>query len=93
MEWILASDGTTVQWGFPPHLFPQARVVRLASWGWELQNPNVVLRAIDDGARSADADAMWADMLEDCVVFQGEARGQNGSFEVPRGFLAWHAHA
>ena len=37
----------TLQWGFMPNLWPQGNVIRLDNWGWQIQNPNVVLRSID----------------------------------------------
>lgn len=36
-----------LQWGFLPNLWPQGNVQRLDNWGWQIQNPNVVLRSID----------------------------------------------
>lgn len=30
-----------------PNLWPQGSVQRLDNWGWQIQNPNVVLRSID----------------------------------------------
>ena len=40
IEWFLAADGRSIQWGVLPDLWPRAVVARLPSWGWELQNPN-----------------------------------------------------
>lgn len=40
--------GRVLQWGYYPHLWPEGRVEALASWGWQISNPNVCLRAIDD---------------------------------------------
>lgn len=42
-----------VQWGFFPDLWPQGTVQRLDSWGWQIQNPNVVMRSIDPVPSSA----------------------------------------
>lgn len=56
MSWYLDGDGRGVQWGYPPQLWPKGEVRRLPSWGWEIRNPNVVLRAIDSGA-DCDADS------------------------------------
>lgn len=47
--WILDSDGRGIQWGYPSHLWPKGEVRRTPSWGWEICNRNVVLRAIHDG--------------------------------------------
>lgn len=47
IEWFLDELTGTVQWGFTPNLWPQGSVQRLDSWGWQIQNPNVVLRSID----------------------------------------------
>lgn len=48
LEWFLDIDGQGLQWGKMPHLWPKARVTRLPSWGWQISNPNVCLRAIDE---------------------------------------------
>ena len=37
-----------VQWGFIPNLWPQGNIQRLDNWGWQIQNPNMILRSIDD---------------------------------------------
>lgn len=47
IEWFLDECTGVVQWGFAPNLWPQGCVQRLGSWGWQIQNPNVVLRSID----------------------------------------------
>lgn len=36
-----------IQWGFVPNLWPRGTVQRLDNWGWQIYNPNVVLRSID----------------------------------------------
>ena len=36
-----------IQWGFVPNLWPRGTVQRLDNWGWQIHNPNVVLRSID----------------------------------------------
>ena len=46
---FLDEESGKVQWGFLPNLWPQGTVVRIAStWGWQIQNPNIVMRAIDE---------------------------------------------
>ena len=47
IAWFLDEDGRGVQWGYLPHLWPKGVVRRLPSWGWEIANPNVCLRALD----------------------------------------------
>mmetsp|Transcript_47589 Transcript_47589/g.101127 ORF Transcript_47589/g.101127 Transcript_47589/m.101127 type:complete len:343 (-) Transcript_47589:352-1380(-) len=47
IEWFLDEELGIVQWGFVPNLWPQGHVQRLHNWGWQIQNPNVVLRSID----------------------------------------------
>ena len=47
VEWFLDEASGIIQWGFPPDLWPQGIVRRLDTWGWEIRNPNVVLRAIE----------------------------------------------
>mmetsp|Transcript_3938 Transcript_3938/g.6487 ORF Transcript_3938/g.6487 Transcript_3938/m.6487 type:complete len:123 (-) Transcript_3938:49-417(-) len=42
-----------VQWGFIPNLWPQGNMQRLDNWGWQIQNPNVILRSIDDSTAAA----------------------------------------
>ncbi len=47
IEWFLNESCGTIQWGYMPNLWPQGMVKRLATWGWEIHNPNVILRSID----------------------------------------------
>lgn len=47
IEWFLNESTGALQWGFLPNLWPQGNVQRLDNWGWQIQNPNVVLRSID----------------------------------------------
>lgn len=47
LEWFLHLDGETMQWGKLPDLWPRGTVHRLETWGWEIRNPNVCLRAMD----------------------------------------------
>lgn len=44
---LLDERNVTLQWGFPPNMWPHGRVRRLQTWGWQIQNPNVVMRSID----------------------------------------------
>ena len=49
MTGFLDEESGKIQWGFLPNLWPQGTVVRIAStWGWQIQNPNIVMRAIDE---------------------------------------------
>ena len=59
IKWFLR-EGNELQWGFPPNLWPRGAIRRLDNWGWEVVNPNVVLRAIDD---KFDDEAMWSDLV------------------------------
>jgi hypothetical protein len=59
MTWILNKPGGfldglsgKIQWGFVPNLWPQGTVERLDNWGWQIHNPNVVLRSIDQVSTS-----------------------------------------
>jgi hypothetical protein len=47
LEWFLDQDGENIQWGKFPSLWPKGTVHRLPTWGWEIRNPNVCLRAMD----------------------------------------------
>lgn len=47
LEWFLDQDGKGMQWGKLPMLWPRGIVHRLETWGWEIRNPNVCLRAMD----------------------------------------------
>lgn len=47
IKWFLDEHKQIIQWGVVPNLWPQGMVRRLESWGWEISNPNVVMRAID----------------------------------------------
>ena len=46
--------------GFPSQSVAKRSHRRLDNWGWEVVNPNVVLRAIDD---KFDDEAMWSDLV------------------------------
>ena len=46
IEWFM-NESSIMQWGFSPNLWPKGEIRRTASWGWEIRNPNVVMRAID----------------------------------------------
>ena len=47
IEWFLDEPTGNIQWGFLPNLWPAGTVSRLDNWGWQISNPNVVMRAID----------------------------------------------
>jgi len=47
LEWFLDEDGQNLQWGRIPTLWPKGTIHRLSTWGWEIRNPNVCLRAMD----------------------------------------------
>lgn len=44
---FLITSAAAIQWGVSPNLWPMGMVTRLENWGWQISNPNVVLRAID----------------------------------------------
>ena len=72
MRWYLVDGGAAVIWGYAPHLWPKGRIVRTPLWGWELQNPNVCMRAIDTSARPPAP--LWADAIDNLRAVQlGEA--------------------
>ncbi len=94
LEWFLNEDGLSIQWGATPNLFPRARVFRLPSWGWELQNPNVVLRAtvpsvaaLARGLPTGD----WSDMIDSIIQRKGLVVFEDGAcqcrMELPRAYL------
>ena len=77
MVWFLDADGRGVQWGYLPRLWPKGVVRRLPSWGWEICNLNVCMRALDydaaleatrgqeEGHKAALRDAeLWGDLLD-----------------------------
>jgi hypothetical protein len=47
LEWFLDQAGTSMKWGKLPLLWPKGTVHRLETWGWEIRNANVCLRAMD----------------------------------------------
>eukprot|EP00934_Nitzschia_sp_Nitz4_P003091 Nitzschia sp. Nitz4//scaffold77_size91520//9342//10367//NITZ4_004877-RA/size91520-processed-gene-0.22-mRNA-1//1//CDS//3329557952//3081//frame0 len=47
LQWFLDDDGIGLQWGLLPELFPKGYIRRLETWGWEVRNCNVVMRAQD----------------------------------------------
>lgn len=47
LQWFLDEDGKGLQWGKLPSLFPKGFVKRLDTWGWEIRNCNVCMRAMD----------------------------------------------
>mmetsp|Transcript_31349 Transcript_31349/g.57370 ORF Transcript_31349/g.57370 Transcript_31349/m.57370 type:complete len:433 (-) Transcript_31349:1062-2360(-) len=53
IEWFLDEAMGIVQWGFIPNLWPQGNIQRLDNWGWQIQNPNMILRSIDDTTTTA----------------------------------------
>jgi hypothetical protein len=77
IEWFLNEETGRIQWGFVPHLWPEGYVKRLDSWGWEIRNCNVVMRAVDaakgefsnnkEGKKDDDSNglSLWNDLLDD----------------------------
>ena len=54
MNWLLDADGRGIQWGYYPELWPKGVVRRLQSWGWEICNQNVCMRALDHDHAAVD---------------------------------------
>lgn len=77
ITWVLSNDGRSLQWGVWPRYWPMGGVRRLPSWGWEVINPNVVMRALDETlSPEVSARAMWADLVDHlfAMVIHGEVR-------------------
>jgi hypothetical protein len=86
LEWFLDADGRGVQWGQPPmFLWPKARIKRLDTWGWEIHNPNVCLRAVDDRGSSGE---LWHDYLSSLTYVQAQLGQFQGLVEVPERFTS-----
>ena len=86
LEWFLDADGRGLQWGQPPmFLWPKARIKRLDTWGWEVHNPNVCLRAVDDRGSSEE---LWHDYLSSLVYVQAQLGQFQGLVEVPERFTS-----
>ena len=47
IRWFML-NGRVIQWGYFPELWPVGKVEPLASWGWQIANPNVCMRAVDE---------------------------------------------
>jgi len=47
IEWLLQERTGVIKWGIAPNFWPEACIRRLDSWGWEIRNRNVVMRALD----------------------------------------------
>jgi hypothetical protein len=100
LEWFLDEDGLGLQWGKTPHLWPKAKIVRLDSWGWEIRNLNVCLRAINPAmvveeeenlTTTTLRDRLWADLIasiQSDAVILGPEQGGMGivRIEVPPQF-------
>lgn len=79
MAWFLDEDGRGIQWGYLPNLWAKGVVRRTPSWGWEVCNPNVCLRALDhdheedesdrgNAVTDEDGSNLWNDLLDSLVV-------------------------
>jgi len=70
IAWFLDEDGRGIRWGYLPTLELKGEVRRLPSWGWEICNPNVCLRALDmdggDGELAVleNSEDLWRDLLD-----------------------------
>jgi Arc/MetJ-type ribon-helix-helix transcriptional regulator len=80
IRWFLNEESGVIQWGFVPNLWPEGSVRRLDTWGWEIRNCNVIMRAIDrevaneylvcdkldlERAKQNENDQLWKDLLDD----------------------------
>ena len=74
IKWFLRG-GNELQWGLPPNLWPRGVIRRLDNWGWEVVNPNVVLRAIDD---DLDEEDMWIDLVTSLELIPINNPSSNG---------------
>lgn len=86
--WILDADGCGIQWGYAGgHLWPKGTVQRTPAWGWQICNPNVVMRALEPGSLEPDSkDDLWADLLDSLVLVQARGAhlpGGKGMVRVP----------
>eukprot|EP00573_Skeletonema_grethae_P006196 CAMPEP_0201707172 /NCGR_PEP_ID=MMETSP0578-20130828/50904_1 /ASSEMBLY_ACC=CAM_ASM_000663 /TAXON_ID=267565 /ORGANISM="Skeletonema grethea, Strain CCMP 1804" /LENGTH=307 /DNA_ID=CAMNT_0048195729 /DNA_START=42 /DNA_END=965 /DNA_ORIENTATION=+ len=76
IEWFM-NDSSIIQWGFRPNLWPKGEIRRTENWGWEIRNPNVVMRAIDplpslDGSNATNEgndlinvdEGLWKDLID-----------------------------
>lgn len=102
IEWFI-NEPSIIQWGFRPNLWPKGEVRRTESWGWEIRNPNVVMRAIDplpatDNITEEEAavlfqidNSLWGDLIDSLEnVPMRNAPEVNGfpvTAELPRSFL------
>lgn len=102
IEWFM-NDSSIIQWGFSPNLWPRGEIRRTPDWGWEIRNPNVVMRAIDplpstdvdEEKEESDQDyadnSLWEDLinsLENVPMRNApEVNGYPVTAELPRSFL------
>jgi hypothetical protein len=97
LEWFLDRDGKGIQWGRLPDLWPKGQIVRLESWGWEIRNPNVVLRAMDRTANGDEKGSalLWRDYLDNLMYHRVEMSigQQPAMIEVPQAFWDYTAAA
>jgi hypothetical protein len=76
IAWFLDEDGRGIQWGYVPQLWPKGVVRRLPSWGWEVCNPNVCLRALDfesgegEAIQLANQHLLWGNLLDSLTMCQ-----------------------
>lgn len=69
LTWVLGRDGRRLQWGLWPQYWPMGEVRRLPTWGWEVINSNVVLRAVDEHMNDhTRSESLWSDLLGDLVL-------------------------
>lgn len=103
IEWFLNEKSGVIQWGIVPNLWPEGSVKRLESWGWEIRNCNVVMRAIDtdfiESNKGADVltkaeeanSKLWKDLLDDIESTPLRNTPMVNGFvvtaEIPRSYL------
>eukprot|EP00804_Cyclotella_cryptica_P024657 CCRYP_001654-RA/>CCRYP_001654-RA protein AED:0.03 eAED:0.03 QI:275/1/1/1/0/0/2/818/244 len=91
IQWFLDERSGVIQWGIVPNLWPKGKMRRLDSWGWEILNPNVVLRAIDPSDFSlrskhdflVDSNGVQRAQDEE-VRLQNDQRGVGGNHDDQR---------
>ena len=102
IEWFM-NESSIIQWGFSPNLWPRGEIRRTPTWGWEIRNPNVIMRAIDPlpstdvdkGKEESDQDyadnSLWGDLIDSLenVPMRNapEVNGYPVTAELPRSFL------
>ena len=79
-------NGRIVQWGYYPNLWPVGIVQALPTWGWQIANTNVCMRAIDED--DVDGGAHLFDDLLDTLTTSHNFRTHDGrEIELPTSYV------